>query len=264
MTKLLDAFVLVRIVRMNDVDINLFKFDYDLTWAGVFLGPDERVYGRYGGRDAGDAEARLSIAGVKHTLRAVLAYHGQQRPSATSASPRAVARAADLLSARGGGPGRGGRGGRGCMHCHQVWEGERRQARASGSFDPESVYVYPLPENVGLRLDLTAGNRVVGVLPDSPAARAGLRAEDQIDTIGVSPIFSQGDVMWALHNAPPEGTVTLRYQRQSKRRIAALKLARGWKKSDLSWRPSFRRERRFRPERRADRPGVRDREVTTP
>ena len=48
---LYDQFVCVRVLRMNDVDTQLFRFDYDVTWYAFFLSPGERVYGRYGGRD---------------------------------------------------------------------------------------------------------------------------------------------------------------------------------------------------------------------
>jgi hypothetical protein len=179
------------------------------------------------------------VAGLKHTMREVLRHYRRQPAATPLAPPRSVLRAADLFPMRGDG--------RGCMHCHQAWEGLRRQARANGTFDPESVYVYPLPENVGLQLDLTAGNKVTGILPGSAADRAGLRAGDRIETVQEIPIFSQGDVMWALHNAPAEGATTVTYRRKSKRYTVALTLPRGWKKTDLSWRASNRRGRRFGP-----------------
>jgi len=232
--KLMSEFVCVRLVQIEGVDLRLFQFDFDLTWAGFFLSADERIYGRYGSRDAGDAEARISVAGLKHTMRQVLEYHRKQTSDTVTISGKAVA-TEDVFPRRG----------RGCMHCHQVYERRWRQARANGTFDPESIYVYPLPENVGLKLDLTAGNKIAAVAPDSPAFRAGLKTGDSLEKVQDVLIFSEGDVTWALHNAPPEGTITVRYRRGTKLRTAALQLRRGWRKTDLSWRASVRHDRRL-------------------
>src|SRR5258705_171824 len=57
-------FVLVRLTRMRGVDLDLFDFDYDLTWMAFFLDADARVLGRYGGRDAGEPDDRSSGAGL--------------------------------------------------------------------------------------------------------------------------------------------------------------------------------------------------------
>jgi len=49
--------------------------------------------------------------------------------------------------------------------------------------------------------------------------------------------------MWALHNAPPEGSVAVRFVRDGTMRTATLRLPSGWKHSDLSWRPSMTKEK---------------------
>src|SRR5205085_7087778 len=106
-------FVRVRLTRIDTSDLNLFEFDYDLTFMVFFLNAEEKVYARYGGRDATSPDARQSLAGLRYTMNSVLAMHeGQDRTFAprTQASPRYVR---DLPSAR-----RGGR----CLHCHQVNE----------------------------------------------------------------------------------------------------------------------------------------------
>ena len=54
-----DEFVRVRLIRISGADLNLFDFDYDLTWAAFFLNANEKIYGRFGGRDAGPADAHL-------------------------------------------------------------------------------------------------------------------------------------------------------------------------------------------------------------
>ena len=77
----------------------------------------------------------------------------------------------------------------------------------------------------------------------SPSQRTGIKADDVLDTIQNVKIFSQGDVMWALHNSPVEGNISVRYLRDGKPRTVTLKLAAGWKHTDLAWRPSMKKEK---------------------
>jgi serine protease Do len=226
--ELLDEFVCVRITRMNDVDIGVFQFDFDLTWACFFLDGNDRVYSRYGSRDADSAETRVSVAGLKHTMRAVLADH-QPPTEYDELRPPFLAREVYTRE-------------RGCMHCHNVWEGLRERARTEGTFTPESLFVYPLPENIGLTLDVERGNEVVAVQPGSPASRAGIEPSDILARIGTTEIRSQADVTHALHLAPQEGEVALRWRRAEKTHEAVVSLTRGWKRTDLSWRASMRGE----------------------
>ena len=213
---------------MNDVDIGLFEFDYDLTWACFFMDGADHIYSRYGGRDAGNAEARVSVAGLKHTMRQVLADH---KPPATFPPPRRPFLANQVFTRA-----------RGCMHCHNVWEGLREKARAEGTFTPESLFVYPPPENIGLTLDVTIGNQVNAVAAQSPADKAGLRPGDLLTRIQETEIRSQGDVMRALHLAPQEGSVSLQWRREGQVHSASIPLARGWRETKLAWRASLRNQ----------------------
>ena len=61
----------MQVVRAQ-VDLNVFDFDYDLTWAAFFMNGHENIYGRYGGRDASSADGYLTLAGLKHALREAL------------------------------------------------------------------------------------------------------------------------------------------------------------------------------------------------
>jgi serine protease Do len=212
---------------MNDVNLRLFQFDYDVTWFSFFLGSDERVYGRYGGRDSKSCDARLSVAGFKHTMKLVLDEHKRSQKEDPPVAPVAFQREVFQISPRS------------CVHCHQVWEGQRRESRANGTFDEQSLYVYPIPENVGLTLSVDEGNRVAAVKSGTAAAKAGLRAGDILEMVHRTKIFSQGDVMAALHDAPVIGSIKVKYRRDDRRETAELELAKDWKKSDLSWRPSM-------------------------
>lgn len=214
---------------MSHVDIANLQFDYDLVFAVMFMNGNGRTYSRYGGRTPWNAESRVSLEGLKYTMRQVVAVHDPELPPTQVPARPVLAR--DL-------PGLGGS----CVHCHQVWEGLRRRAKQSGDFDPRSLFVYPRPENIGLRLDVDAGNVVVRVQSNSASERAGIRPGDRIDHIAAIPIFSQADVSWALHNAPDAGELPMQITRVDKTVSVTLNLAPHWKETNLSWRASMRGE----------------------
>ncbi len=218
-------FVCVRILRMNDVDLALFQFDYDLSWMAFFLNADAHVYSRYGGRDATSDDGRLSIAGLKMTMRRVLEQHRiSDQPVRQPHVPKVPSKLFAVNAKQ-------------CLHCHQVWEGMRDAQRREGTFQPESLHVYPLPENIGLVLDVDLGNRVRFVWSGSAAARAGLRAGDNLQRVGDVPVLSQADVSWALHNAPAQGSLGIEYTRDGHRCDATVSLRRlakdGWELAEV-------------------------------
>jgi predicted metalloprotease with PDZ domain len=225
-------FVCVRLTRITGVDLNLFDFDYDLTWAAFFLSPDEKIYGRYGGRDASGLDARLSLAGLRHALRAALEAHRREGPGKSPPRPGRPLLAENYPAAA-----RLHKGA--CVHCHQVNEFRREARKASGEWRREELWVYPLPENVGLTLEVDRGDRVRAVRPDSPAARAGLRPGDTLKRLNGLPVASFADAQYALHRAPAKGQVAVRWLRDGQEMTGRLDLADGWKKTNLTWRPSM-------------------------
>ena len=44
----MEKFVCVRIIQGWGMDLSLFQFDYELTWAVFLLNADKTIYGRYG------------------------------------------------------------------------------------------------------------------------------------------------------------------------------------------------------------------------
>ena len=227
-----DQFVRVRLLKISGADLNVFDFDYDLTWVAFFLSADEQIYGRYGGRDASSADSRLSLAGLKYALQAALDAHRQARPQ--SPPPRAdkPLLVEDLPAAKRMRNGD-------CIHCHQVYEFRRAALKESGKWRREDLWVYPLPENVGLTLELDQGDRLRAVAPNSPAGRAGLRAGDILRIVNGQPVSSFADVQYVLHQAPAKGRITISWERGGQTRTAMLALAEGWRKTNLTWRPSL-------------------------
>src|SRR5438093_11556995 len=103
---------------MRGVDLNVFDFDYDLTWAAFFMNGHEKVYGRFGGRNASSADGYLTLAGLKHALREALESHrreSQRTAAPEGPQPRTVEQFAAAKRVK---PDT-------CIHCHQVYDFRR-------------------------------------------------------------------------------------------------------------------------------------------
>ena len=70
-------FICLRMVKMNGVDLEQFRFDYDLSWAALFLHPDGTVYARYGSRSVAGPMVSNSTEGLVATMERVLDAHRQ-------------------------------------------------------------------------------------------------------------------------------------------------------------------------------------------
>lgn len=224
--------MLVRIVNMRGQNLNLFDFDFDLTWAAFFMNDLGHIYGRYGGRDEGPADKGLSIDGLNYAMQRALDAH-RQNPRAQPALPAPEVRtveqypAAKRMKADA------------CIHCHQVYDFSRQAALDAGNLKKDDVWVYPPPKNVGVELDIKQGDRIAKIVAGSPAARAGLRAGDTLTTVNNLPVASYADVQYALHRAPPQGRVQVAWMRDGKSMEGTLELASGWRQTDIVWRESM-------------------------
>jgi serine protease Do len=222
--------VRVRLTRVDNQDLNLFDFDYDLTFMVFFLNAEGKVYARYGGRDGKSPDSRQSLEGLRYTMASVLRMHAEKDKLF---APRRQERSRYIREV-GGMRRRGG-----CLHCHQVKEVLNHDLERKGVSVRDLVYCYPLPENVGLELDLERGNVLRTVKDRSPASRAGLRAGDMLRQLNGIPIHSFADVQQALDRAPRSGSIAVEWERDHKRNRGKLTLAEGWKKGDIFWRPSM-------------------------
>ena len=128
---------------------------------------------------------------------------------------------------------------RGCIHCHNVNEFRRADLKAEGKWDRASIWVYPLPENVGVTLDVNEGNRVNSVAAGSAADRVGVKPGDRITSLNGLSVASFADASFALHKAPARGTIEAQWRRGGNDHTGRLELADGWRKTNLTWRPSM-------------------------
>src|SRR5262249_26933246 len=228
-----DKFIRVRLARIDDADLNLFEFDLDLTYMVFFLDAQENVYARYGGRDGTDADNRQSLEGLKYTMNSVLNMHDRTEKEY---APKSQAKSKYLHNLSN--PPSFGRG---CMHCHQIKAALESDLRRSGKWERDMVWRYPLPENIGLRLEVNRGNVVERILENSPASKLGIKPGDTLRRLNGVPIHSFGDAQYALDIAPMTGANDMGWQGSDKTCDAKLSMPEGWRRTDLSWRTSAQR-----------------------
>src|SRR6185369_6505564 len=117
----------------------------------------------------------------------------------------------------------------------------RQPAIDAHTFDKQrDMYVWPLPENIGVEVDRDDGLRVKSVKAESPAARAGINAGDLIGAASGRRLFGQADLRAALHRGPHDaGKIDLVWLHDGKVREGRLELTNGWRKTVLDWRMSL-------------------------
>jgi hypothetical protein len=221
--------VLVEIDNMRGVNLKVFDFDYDLTWAAFFLNSDERVLGRFGGRLPDDSDKYKSLGALRVAMEAALQHH-RQAPPTGKVNERPVRTIEQFPSAARLSPSS-------CFHCHNVYDHRRQSLQSADKWTRDEVWVYPPPENVGWSLAVERGNQVDKV--DGSAKAAGMQRGDLLQEVNGMPVASFADVQYALHKAPVAGELPIKWLRDDKPMQAVLKLGKDWKHSDLSWRRSL-------------------------
>ncbi len=228
-------FVCVRLVQMKGVDLQVFQFDYDQTWAAFFMNADGTIYGRYGTRAGNKEQAttHISLASLKKALKRALELHrgypANKAQLAGKLGPEVEFRNAEQIP---GAPQKE----RHCIHCHNVWEDVRRVKYREKRLSAADLWVYPLPENIGLKMDVDDGLRVKAVTANSAAARAGLRAGDELVLLNGQRLISQADIQWVLHNALTDARLAVTLKRGTRTLQKTIALSGTWKETDLSWR----------------------------
>ena len=79
--------------------------------------------------------------------------------------------------------------------------------KRDGKWDRDQVWIYPMPENVGLTLDVDRGNLIRSVQADSAASKAGMKPGDTIETLNGVPVASFADASYGLHRGPKSGAI---------------------------------------------------------
>lgn len=247
---LLEKFVCVRVVGTNGLDLDIYQYDTDQSFAIFMLNADKTIYGRFGTRShrtdwAGD----VSLTGMARALEGALELHNQYptnreqlagkrgRPlefSSPEKFPSLSEKYTDQLNYEGNVV-------QSCIHCHQIGDARRDYYWDLGKSIPEDlVFPYPHPKAVGLILDPEQRATIKRVSAETPASEAGLQTGDEILAMNGQPLLSMADVQWVLQHVPVEGgQVSLTIRRGSEELRVPLVLKPGWRrKDDPSWRVS--------------------------
>ena len=247
---LLEKFVRVRVVSTNGLDLSLFQFDTDQSFAVFLLNADGTIYGRYGTRsDQTHWADDVSLEGLAKALEGALALHKDYpNNKATLAAKKGpapdfpVPEKFPLLKDKYGSQlNYEGNVVQSCIHCHQIGDAQRQFHREKSGALPEQVlFPYPHPKAVGLILDPRERATVLRVEEGSPAAKAGFRAGDVIESLEGQPLLSLADVQWVLHHVAPDGgSVKAAVNRAGKASEMKIDLPKGWRqKDDIAWRAS--------------------------
>lgn len=247
--QLLKSFVRVRVVGTNGLDLSMFQFDTDQSFAAFVFNADGTLYGRYGTRsDRTEWKDDVSVEGLGKALEAALELHrnypsnkasleGKQAGKPLFATPEKIpslTRFTSKLDFEGDTV-------KSCIHCHMIGEGLKENFRREQGKIPESLlYSYPHPKTVGLILDPTQCATVKDVIKGSAGGNSGFQIGDRIVLLAGQAILSIADVQWVLHHIPAEGgTAKAAIQRNGQQMELTLKLSENWRSlEDISWRAS--------------------------
>ncbi len=245
----LDQFVCVRVVEVNDLDLATFQFDTGLTWAVLFMNADKTVYGRYGSRSGLDGLADATLQGFRKAALAALeihkAYPGNKASLAGKAgapprfpTPRGYPSLKEYPKTIDPAAGERGRDNPTCIHCHQIQAAEYRMIRGSKEPIPDRLlWAYPMPSALGLELDAQERARIRSVAAGSPAAKAGFRQGDDLLSLEGQPLISVADIQWILDRAPEDSPLRAVVRRDGAPLALDLAIPPGFRrKGDFSWR----------------------------
>ena len=241
---LLDQFVCVRLINANAIDLQLFQFDYDLSFSTLIFNADRTLYGRYGSwqhqKDSQDTSLETYRGALQRALTLHRAYPankhtlaGKQGGPVPFSTPVEIPTLAERYGRELDWQGNVVKS---CVHCHQIGDALRAVHRDANRPVPEDlIYPMPAPETVGLTLSAADSLRVEQVAPGSAAQQSGLQPGDLLQTLQQQPLISVADVAWVLHRAPAQGSLTAEVQRDGKTLSLTLPLESGWRqKTDIS------------------------------
>jgi len=228
LAKAMESWVFVRVTDMRGVDLNVYRFNYDLTLAVLLMNPDGTIYASYAGRDFTDAGSHQSSGSLARVLDRALELHKAHRPKIVKIKKATyVERLAWWRDNKNAQKAK-------CFHCHQVHDAWQHDGRARGAWTERDQYTWPDPIQAGLQLDRENQTRLL-------KGRAPLREGDQIQAIGNTRTLAFGDIQRAVHEAPwKENRLTLTVLRDGKSVKSWIELPGGWKKPTpeiYAWRP---------------------------
>ena len=126
---------------MKGVNLDVFRFDYDLTFAALLMHPDGTIYHTYGGRDATDPSSHHSVASFVRTLEETRKEHEEHRAAPRKHRKRTVEQLRERV----------GHKEPDCYHCHMVHDYETAYLQQKRRWKRDLAWIYPDPIQAGLR-----------------------------------------------------------------------------------------------------------------
>jgi len=193
----MNQYVCARITRMDDIDIGLFDYDRNNTLYYFILNADERIYLRYGGRDASSQDSYLNLNSIELALAKGLELHRQyERGELPKAEPPKPAYPRDypLLVERTFKRNQ-------CVECHLIGDFQNQHRELDGTLDkPVHMYRSPDIKTIGIHLDVPKGLVVKEV--NGAVQAAGLLPGDRIAAMNGTPVWTFGDLQWYYDKVP--------------------------------------------------------------
>lgn len=224
--------MLVRIIRLDSVDLNLFEYDRNNTLYFFILNGDEQIYLRYGGRDAQSPDTYLNLDSIELAARKGLELHKQYQDGklAKTEKPKPVyAKDYPLLVERTFAQNR-------CVECHLVGDFQNQHRELDGTLDKlQHMYRSPDIKTIGIHLDVPKGLLVRET--KGTAAAAGMRAGDLITKVEGTPVYTFADLQHAYDKVNRKSTqLKLAVEREGKPLDLTFELPRQWWLSDIRYR----------------------------
>jgi len=223
----------VRVTDMRGVDLNVYRFNYDLTMAVLLMHPNGTIYSTYAGRDFTNADSHQSSSSLARVLDEALKLHRADLPA-----PKRVKRlnkpykkplkkplSVEQLPWWKAKEKRENKQPK-CYHCHNVNDGYAHEGRRTKRWTDKDQFDWPDPIQAGLRFD-----REGQVVVSEAKPATGLRKGDRIVAIGGIRPIAYGDIQRALNDAPwGRNRLKVEWMRGTEKMSGAINLKSGWKK----------------------------------
>lgn len=243
LAELEQQFVCVRIIQTNRLDLKLFQYDFDMSWACMFLNADGTIYGRYGSRNASGpgSDSILSAAAFTKASQRALELHkgypANKKQLAAKTGPEPDYEVPTEIPGLTEKP-TAANVRQECIHCHMVKEFALRAKWETGELSTKDLFVYPMPQRIGLTMTKDDDLKVQRVEEGSAAEEAGLEVGDTLVSLAGQPLVSMADIQWVLTHTPDEAKIPVAVVRRGKAEEHTLELSGDWKKYDIGWRAS--------------------------
>jgi len=230
----LDRYVCVRIVRMDDVDIGLFDRDWNNAIYFFVLNANERIYMRYGGRESQSPDTYNSLDSLRVALEHGLSLHQQYLQGRLPRQERPkplFPREMPLLVARTFAQ-------RQCVECHLIGDFQNIQRERDGALN-KLTHLYRSPDikTIGVFLDVPKG--LVVKETTGAAAAAGMKPGDQISSWNGVPVWTFGDVQYRYDQVDRQAkTLKIGIDRNGQPVDLTIQLPPRWWWTDLRFRQS--------------------------